>query len=160
MAGVRWLFKNLEEIVAGAFLVMMSLATFGNVLFRYFLNSPLAWAEEFARYAFVWLVFMGAALCTKHNRHITIDALLIALPRRAQAICNLLADLVAMGLMLVIIYYGLVLMSMATQPTSTLGIPQYMVYAAMPIAAVLVIYHSLGRMWGKLRYILGRGEGP
>jgi TRAP-type C4-dicarboxylate transport system permease small subunit len=160
MAGVRFFLKNFEEIVAGAFLVMMSLATFGNVLLRYFLNSPLGWAEEFARYAFIWLVFMGAALCTKHNRHITIDALVVFLPRRAQAVCNLLADTVALGLMLVIIYYGSILASMATQPTSTLGIPQYMVYIAMPIAATLIIYHSLGRMWSRLRYLLGRGEGP
>ncbi|MHB1160299.1 MAG: TRAP transporter small permease [Chloroflexota bacterium] len=160
MGAVRFFLKNFEEIVAGTFFVLMFLATFTNVLFRYFLNTPLQWAEEFSRYAFIWLVFIGAALCTKYNRHIIIDAIVTFLPKRAQAFCYLLVDVVTLGLMLVIVYYGLVLASMATQPTSTLKVPQYMVYIAMPLAAALVICRSLGNMWSNIRYALRGDDRP
>ena len=59
--------------MAGTFLVLMSLATFVNVVFRYVFNSPFQWAEEFSRYAFIWVVFIGAAVSTKHKTHIIID---------------------------------------------------------------------------------------
>ena len=53
-------FQRGEEIASGALLVLMSLATFGNVVARYFFNNPIEWAEEFSRYAFIWIVFLGA----------------------------------------------------------------------------------------------------
>ncbi len=66
----------------------MSLATFGNVVARYFFNSPIEWAEEFSRYAFIWIVFLGAAVCTKHGRHIVIDGLALALPPGCRPVCG------------------------------------------------------------------------
>ncbi len=158
MGALRFCLRNFEELLAGTFLVLMTLATLSNVIARYFLSSPIAWAEEFSRYAFVWLVFTGAALCTKHNRHIVIDTVVTFLPRRLQAFCLLLADIVTVGLMLVIVYYGWILSSMATQPTSTLKVPQYMVYISMPIAAVLVTCHTLRQMWDNLRVVVTGGE--
>jgi len=71
---VRFILKNFEEIAAGSFLVLMSAATFGNVILRYVFNSPTQWAEEFSRYAYIWVVFLGAAACSKRKLHIVIDA--------------------------------------------------------------------------------------
>jgi hypothetical protein len=51
MGDVRYFLRNIEEIVAGILMVLMSLATFSNVVARYILNSPIQWAEEFSRYA-------------------------------------------------------------------------------------------------------------
>lgn len=158
MGTVRFILRNFEELLAGTFMVLMTLATLGNVIARYFFNDPIAWAEEFSRYAFIWLVFTGAALCTKYNRHIIIDTLVAFLPRRVQAFFLLLSNVVTVGLMLVIVYYGWVLSSMATQPTSTLKVPQYMVYIAMPIAAILVTYHTLVQIRHNLRIVLTGGE--
>lgn len=50
-----------EELVAGSLFVLMSLATLVKMIGRYFFNSPIGWAEEFSRYAFIWIVFLGAA---------------------------------------------------------------------------------------------------
>jgi len=67
---LRFAVKYFEEIVAGVFMVLMSVTTFANVLARYFFNSPIQWAEELARYSFIWVVFAGAVVCTKRKRHI------------------------------------------------------------------------------------------
>ena len=61
MAAVRFVLNYFEELVAGLFMVLMSFSTFANVVARYVFNSPIQWAEEFSRYAFIWVVFMGAA---------------------------------------------------------------------------------------------------
>jgi TRAP-type C4-dicarboxylate transport system permease small subunit len=160
MAGVRFFLRNFEEIVVGIFMVLMSLATFSNVVARYIFNSPIQWAEEFSRYAFIWVVFMGAAVCTKRKRHITIDTLVLALPRRMQSYFHVLADLTVLGLMVVIAYYGTILTASATQTTATLKVPQYIVYTVVPVSAVLIFLHSLGDFQRHLRSALRGGERP
>ena len=40
---------------------------------RYVLNNSLSWPEEMAKFAFVWFVFLGAAMVTRRSRHIVID---------------------------------------------------------------------------------------
>lgn len=58
---------NFEELLSGLLLILMSLTTISNVLARYLFNYPLAWAEEFSRYTFIWVVFLGAVVCSKQG---------------------------------------------------------------------------------------------
>jgi TRAP-type C4-dicarboxylate transport system permease small subunit len=160
MAGARFALKYFEEIVAGLFMVLMSLCTFANVVARYGFNSPIQCAEEFSRYAFIWVVFMGAAVCTKRGRHIAIDSLVQALPAPVQSCLHLLVDLCTLGLMAVIVYYGGILTAAATQTTATLKIPQYVVYLVVPVSAALIFLHALGDLRRHVRIALGGGGRP
>ncbi len=144
MAPLRFVASNFEEIIAGIFMLVMTLTTCMNVILRYGFNNPLQWAEELSRYSFIWLTFIGAALATKHKRHIAIDSIVLVLPGRIRAFCYVLIDLIILGLTLVMIYYGMVLASSATQPTSTLKVPQYVVYFAVPFSALLIAAYTVG----------------
>jgi len=147
MGSVRFFLKNFEEIAAGTFLVLMSVATFGNVILRYVFNSPIQWAEEFSRYAYIWVVFLGAAACSKRKMHIAIDVATSWMPERGRAFCALLVEALVLILMGAIAYYGWILCTMATQATSTLKIPQYIVYLVVPVSAALIFLHSLRGLW-------------
>jgi TRAP-type C4-dicarboxylate transport system permease small subunit len=143
---VKFSAKYFEEILSGSFMVLMFLATFANVVARYFLNSSIQWAEEFSRYAFIWIVFLGAVVCTKHKRHIGIDSLVKVLPAPVQPWVNLAADLLTSALMVIIIWYGWLLTRNATQMTATLNVPQYIIYVVVPVSGVLGLLHSLGEL--------------
>jgi TRAP-type C4-dicarboxylate transport system permease small subunit len=158
MGPLRFFLRNFEEIAAGSFLVLMSVATFGNVVLRYVFNNPIQWAEEFSRYAYIWVVFLGAAACSKRKMHIAIDAVTSCMSKPAQAFCSLLVEVMILILMGTIAYYGWVLCTMATQATSTLKIPQYTVYLVVPISAALIFLHSLGGLWTDLRGVLTGGS--
>ena len=160
MAAVRFVLNYFEELVAGLFMVLMSFSTFANVVARYVFNSPIQWAEEFSRYAFIWVVFMGAAVCTKRKRHIAIDSLVQVLPAGVQSGVHLLVDLCILGLMAVIVYYGGILTAAATQTTATLKVPQYVVYLVVPASAALIFLHALGDFQRHLRGCLKGGERP
>ena len=134
---VRFSTRHFEEILSGIFMVLMFLATFANVVARYLFNSPIQWAEEFSRYAFIWVVFLGAVVCTKHKRHIGIDSAVKALPGHVQPWVNLAADLMTFALMVIIIWYGWILTRGATQMTATLKLPQYLIYMVVPASGVL-----------------------
>lgn len=68
----------------------MVLLVFGNVVLRYALNSGITMSEELSRLAFVWLIFLGAALALRDHAHIGIDSLIRALPPLAAKACVLL----------------------------------------------------------------------
>lgn len=154
MTLVRFLRDYFEELVAGIFMVVMSVTTFANVVARYFFNSPIQWAEELARYSFIWVVFLGAVVCTKRKRHITIDVLVTLIPARAAAWIHVIADLCTLGIAVVIAFYGWKLTQAATQITATLKVPHSVIYIVVPVSAALVFVHTLGDLAGNLRAAL------
>lgn len=158
MKTARFTIRYFEELVGGTFMVLMSLTTFSNVIARYLFNSTIQWAEEFSRYSFIWVVFMGAVVCTKHRRHIAIESILQVLPVAIQSIFRVLIDLMILGLMAVMVYYGIVLASSATQPTSTMKVPQYVVYVAVPFSAFLVFLYTLGDLRRSLGMLVRGGR--
>ncbi|NWF93792.1 MAG: TRAP transporter small permease [Syntrophaceae bacterium] len=158
MQTIRFFVKYFEEILSGVFMVLMFLATFANVLARYIFNSPIQWAEEFSRYAFIWVVFLGAVVCSKHKRHIGIDSLVKILPGRIQPWVYVAADLFTLALMVIIIWYGWILTRSATQITATLQIPQYVIYIVVPSSGVLGIFYGLGDFRRHLREALGERQ--
>ncbi len=147
-----------EELVAGSLFVLMSLATLANVIARYFFNHPIEWAEEFSRYAFIWVVFMGAAYCTKANRHIVIDGLILALPARARAYVQLAVDLLTLVLLGTLVYYGWFLTIFTTQPTSTLLVPMSVVYVVVPLSALVMLLRMLKTFVEHIRRIAHGSE--
>ncbi len=151
MRAVTAFARHFEEIAAGSFLVLMSMATFGNVILRYAFNSPIQWAEEFSRYAFIWVVFLGAAACSKRKLHIAIDSLAVLAPPALRRVMAILVQLVVLALMAALAYYGWVLCSLATQATSTLKIPQYVVYVVVPFSALLMFVHAVRDFWRELQ---------
>jgi len=88
-----WLLK----VTIAALLAAMVFLVFGNVVMRYALNSGITVSEELSRLAFVWLIFLGAALALRDHAHIGIDTMIRALPPKAAKA----AVLLGYGLMLV-----------------------------------------------------------
>jgi TRAP-type C4-dicarboxylate transport system permease small subunit len=140
---VLWCLENVAEIGASVFMVLMFLSTFANVIGRYVFNSPIQWAEELSRYAFIWLVFLGSAACTKRKRHIVIDSLVQALPVRLRLPLIVLADLATLALAALLVVYGGKLTLHATQTTATLLIPKSIVYAVIPATGCFLLVYAL-----------------
>jgi len=98
-------------------MVVMSVATFANVVARYFFNSPIQWAEELARYSFIWVSSWSRgvhqAKAAHRHRHSAAGA------SRRPRVTRLLVDCCTVGIALVIAYYGWKLTAAATQITAT-----------------------------------------
>lgn len=68
----RWL-------VIAAFAVMVLVVAL-QVLFRYFLNLSLDWADEVGRLSFVWTAFLGVPHGVRAGAHVGIDVVARLLP--------------------------------------------------------------------------------
>jgi TRAP-type transport system small permease protein len=158
MRVILFFLRYFEEIVAGVFMTVMTIATVANVIARYAFNSPIQWAEELSRYSFIWLVFIGAAMCSRRKKHIVIDVLMPLLPGRPRLALMAIVNVGILGLMIVIIHYSWILMGSATHPTAELKIPQSMVYLAVPVSAGLILLHTLVDLKATLQSLVTGGE--
>lgn len=88
---------NIEEIVASLALVGVVVSTAWGVFTRYVTASPATWTAEIAGVAFCWMVFVGAAAAFKRGMHISIDMLVMALPRLLARPITVSVDLIVLG---------------------------------------------------------------
>ena len=78
-----------------------------QVFSRYLLGRPIAWVEESATYAFIWMVFVGAGVGMKEGRHILVATFGSRLPPRFGAALLMLVWLLVMTTLAVLIVLGL-----------------------------------------------------
>lgn len=79
--------SNLLELVLVLCLGAMVLMVLGNVVLRYGFNSGITVSEELSRFAFVWLVFLGAAIGMRDKAHLGVDSLVRVLPVLGRKLC-------------------------------------------------------------------------
>ena len=77
---------NIEEIIAGIALCIMSVATVFNVFCRLILSKSYPWAEEISYFCFAWLIFVGASAVYKRYQHSSIDILVRVFPDSADCV--------------------------------------------------------------------------
>ena len=86
-------FCRLIEILIAAFLAVMVVMVFGNVVLRYAFNSGIIVSEEVSRWLFLWVTFLGAIVALKEHGHLGTDALISRLPVLGKKICLVLGHL-------------------------------------------------------------------
>lgn len=135
-----WLCRT---VVGVAILVMVG-SIFGQVFYRNMLDSYLGWAEEVARFSFVWLVFLGSASAFRGRLHLGIDFIPEILRYRGRILLDSLVCVVVFALMIVLIIYGyrLTLRTM-TQIAPATGVTMGYIYVAIPIGAALIAVYAL-----------------
>jgi TRAP-type C4-dicarboxylate transport system permease small subunit len=84
---------RLIEILIAAFLAVMVVMVFGNVVLRYAFNSGIIASEEVSRWLFLWVTFLGAIVALKEHGHLGTDALISRLPVLGKKICLVLGHL-------------------------------------------------------------------
>ncbi len=80
---------------------------FIEVVRRFVLLYSSIWGEETARFAFIFLVWIGAAAAVRDRAHIRIDVILHYLPPRGVALVYLFGDLLTGVLACLAIYWSL-----------------------------------------------------
>jgi TRAP-type C4-dicarboxylate transport system permease small subunit len=86
-------FCRAVEILIAAFLAVMVVMVFGNVVLRYAFNSGIIVSEEVSRWLFLWMTFLGAVVALKEHGHLGTDALVSRLPVLGKKICLVLGHL-------------------------------------------------------------------
>jgi TRAP-type C4-dicarboxylate transport system permease small subunit len=137
---------RVEAVALGVLVLAMTGATLAQVVARYLFNAPLIWSEEAARYLFVWVSMIGAALAVRQGGHYTLTALVERLPPPMARIARFAALAVAAAFLVVLLVTGINETSQAhMQDAATLPFRMSLPYAAIPVGAGLMLLHLLLR---------------
>lgn len=153
---MREFFARLDTAIAAAvrwiiilMMAMMTILVFLQVLFRYLFNTPLGWSEEFARFAFVWLSFLGAASLVRSDGHIRVSLVVDWLPDRGWIVARAIQYAGALLCIVIFLVGGLGLTRAEwSQLAPATQLEMGYVYAVIPVSAVLMlvwVFAAIGR---------------
>jgi TRAP-type C4-dicarboxylate transport system permease small subunit len=125
-------------------LSVMTLVVFLQVVFRYVLGRPLDWSEEMARYLFVWLSVLGAALGVQKGGHFGLDFLQRMRSGSGKRFVRVFVYFLMAVVVLVILFQGIKLVQMTIpQESPAMSISMAWAYASLPTGAGLMAFHLL-----------------
>ncbi len=131
---------------------ILALTIIFTVFLRYVFGITFVWAEEVITYLFIGTTFFGAALVTKENEHISIPALLEALPRTPRKVLSVFGLIVSIVVVLFLLSKSLIWIEKAGDlVTPGLRVPERIFYYMVPISCVLIIFYSLRQIFAVIR---------
>jgi len=137
-------------------LVLMILAMFVafilQIVFRYFLNWPVAWTEEVCVLAWLWGILWGAAFVNRDFEEIRFDMVYSHVSPRTQRVFRSIAGLVMIGVLGVSLpaTWGYVLL-MKVESTASLAIPFSWVFSIYLVFAVSVMVRQAIIVWRAIK---------
>lgn len=133
--------------VVAAVLAAMVVVTIIQVTWRLTAGGGFYWAEELARYCFVWVVFIGSAIAFHRGLHIGVDMLTVMAGPRLQAALALFVEALIIAFCGIVIYASVPVLEVnALQISPGLGVQMSLVYSAIPISMALTALLSLVRV--------------
>jgi len=136
--------------------VVLTVSVFLQVLIRFVFKYPLPWTEEIARIAFVYCIFVGATIAVRENSHLSVDFLLVILPKRV-ARAAVFLGMVLVGVFLISVTWQGVVLVLATgvQMSPVMQVPFKYLYLILPVSGALMLLYLVANM---LALIRGKGE--
>lgn len=142
--------ENAERWMLLGFYAMIVATIVLEVIRRFVLSYSSIWGEEIARYAFIYLAWVGASAAVRDRAHIRIDVLLNYLSTRGKALVYLFGDLCMLALAILALYTALESMQVSLKfgsVTHGLRISLAWFLAAVPLGFTLMTYRLVQSIW-------------
>ena len=147
---LRRLYRDLEQYFCAFLMVLMVSCLGAQVFFRFVLNASLTWSEELSRFAFIWLVYMGAVLGAKERIHIRVTAFHRLLPAPVRGWTTPLADVLWVSINLVFAWQGALQVGHLLRFSYISPALQWnmaLIYAVVPIGFLLMSFRIIEGYW-------------
>jgi len=161
MNGLLRVREFIEKIILGIAVVLMcGIAIFimMQIIFRT-IGVGIDWTEEFARFSFICVTFLGSVIAITRNKHITIDFLVVKLPDIVRRWLLVVIHM-TMSAFMIICMYGLNIIMRAARgvPSNTVAWFQMnYIYIVVFVGCIFMCFSSLLKA---LEYALHKIELP
>ncbi len=144
----------LEKWTAVLLVLVMTTAVSMQVVWRFLLAQPLAWTEELARLAMIWMVFMVVGWAIGNRTHIAAEFLVQALPALAQTWFRITTTVAIGAFSVLLLITGTQLVILQSVAANTpLGLPRSVFAVQVPLSALFVLIHTLDLLYQHLHAI-------
>lgn len=111
-----------------------------QVVLRYGFSSGLPWPEEVATWVFAWAVFLGMAVATGRDAHISIDVLVRALPPRGQEVLGVANRVVMAAASIMLVVHGWDYASRTISASPAMQWPMTYFFLAVPVGGAFNLF--------------------
>ncbi len=133
-------------ICAIVFLMVLQVVT------RYVVVLPAPWSAELGTFCLVWMVFLGAAVAARRNRHVRVESIISRLPVSLQYAIQIGILLGILTMLSILVYFGFVRAQMSfSSILPATRIPMTFIMISVPIACFLMIIHYVVALYKHLR---------
>ncbi len=131
-----------ETWAAAGLVLLITFTVLAQIVMRYVLARPNPWTEELSRFAFIWLSALGAAMATRRGAHFVFESAVQSLPPRAAAVVALLVRTLVAAMLVGLAVTGVrLVVLLRAERSAALEVPMALVYASLPVAAALMLFH-------------------
>jgi TRAP-type C4-dicarboxylate transport system permease small subunit len=148
----KGILPRILEVIMVTILTIMVGLVFGNVVARYVFNSAITWAEEVARFLFVWLTFVGASFGLMKGLHLGMDMVVVRFSPRTRSLVEVVNGFIILAFLGVWVVGGVHLIQANLDYMSpATGFSMGLVYMIGPLAAVLMGIEALSRLAASIK---------
>lgn len=146
---VTWIRRaNHALLVVSCVLIAVALwLVFANVALRYLFNSPFIWADQFTTYLLFYMTFLAAPWVLAKRGHVSIEVLRNMLRPGGRKLLDVVAHLITAAYFAAFTYLGVCelvrVVARNSQFADAVEFPQWVVYGALPVGAVLLALQAL-----------------
>ncbi len=129
-------------------IVILFITMFGitnlNVFMRFAFNRPIIISVELARYCFVALIYIGAIITTKRDKHISLDFFVNYMPIKVRRALEQLGRILVAVFYSIFCYYAIIMVVNNTNvKSSAMQISMAIVYSPLVIGSIGIVIESL-----------------
>lgn len=135
---------------------------FINVIMRYFFKSGLVWAEEYARFAIIWIVCGGCGAAVRNDAHMKITAIPDAIKNyRVKSLIYLFVNIICLAFSLLMLTAGIRLISSMianSQVSPAMEIPLWWIYLSIPVGGGIMTFRFVLLLIKNVKALVKGGE--
>jgi TRAP-type C4-dicarboxylate transport system permease small subunit len=147
-------------IICGVLCFGFSLSVMFDIITRT-VGHPWLWLQEVTSTLFIYAIFIGAAVATRRNDHLYLTAISEALHDTPRLIVEIVIRLVVLGVAFCLIWFGYInyLRGFGSFRLPS-GTPIASLYAAIPLAGVLIALFTIEQLINGIRNGFDHPESP
>ena len=127
-----------------------------QVILRYMFSRPPVWADELARWLFVWNIFLGAGVLVRYEAHLTVDIVTVRLSPRVNQWRKLFVNLLVLAFMLLLFWQTVELMrTFSFTPSAAMQIPMGLFFGSGMIFATIAVIEYVRQTIRSIRVLCG-----
>lgn len=133
-------FHSIMKYSTVALFAAVVIITSMQVVARYVFNNSFVWAEELARYVFIWGTMIAVGLGFREGAHLALNILSDKLKPAVGFVMFLVAQVMLYVFLGVVCVYGLRIVFMNfTITSSAMKIPLALPYLGIPVGSIIII---------------------
>lgn len=139
--------NNAPEIMTGLLVISTSIIVFIEIIFRYFLSFSLGWSSELAKNFFVWMSFLGAAVCIKRGMHFSFPLFIHRIPLKTRRFIEIFTNILIILFVVILLVSGVESFQQSLRQTFiALDISYGWLFSVIPISAILMIIYLVQKI--------------